>query len=103
MTVRHFALQRRDGLRDTQPTDNKKRTRTLSGPVTKTNHSSLGGGCQAPSLLTRFVSLETFRAPVFLWITPLDTPRMISGSAAFRAAEAAFLSPEAMASSTLRV
>src|ERR1700733_15009579 len=34
---------------------------------------------------------------------PLDTPRMISGSAAFRAASAAALSPLVMASSTLRI
>src|ERR1700742_295123 len=37
------------------------------------------------SLATRLVSRETFRAPVFLCRTPLETPRMISGSAAFSA------------------
>src|SRR4051812_20361683 len=55
------------------------------------------------SFETRLVRRETLREPVFLWRTPLDTPRMISGSAAFRAARAALLSPEAMASSTLRI
>src|SRR5471030_2553206 len=34
---------------------------------------------------------------------PLETPRMISGSAAFKAASAAVLSPLVMASSTLRI
>src|SRR4051794_33513699 len=51
----------------------------------------------------RWARRETFRAPVFLWITPLETPRMISGSAALSATCADFLSPEAIASSTLRV
>src|SRR5450631_2760373 len=55
------------------------------------------------SFATRFVRRDTFRDPVFLCSTPLETPRMISGSAAFRAARAAFLSPEVMASSTLRI
>src|SRR5258708_14784955 len=55
------------------------------------------------SFATRLVRRDTFREPVFLCSTPLETPRMISGSAAFRAARAAFLSPEAMASSTLRI
>src|SRR5471030_529861 len=55
------------------------------------------------SFETRLVRRDTLREPVFLWSTPLDTPRMISGSAAFRAARAAFGSPEAMASSTLRI
>src|SRR5258705_7043686 len=55
------------------------------------------------SFATRLVRRDTFREPVFLCSTPLETPRMISGSAAFKAASAAFLSPEAMASSTLRI
>src|SRR6187455_1793275 len=55
------------------------------------------------SFETRLVRRETLREPVFLCSTPLETPRMISGSAAFKAARAAFLSPEAMASSTLRI
>ena len=56
-----------------------------------------------PIAETRLESLETLREPVFLWITPFETPRMISGSAAFSAAKAAFMSPEMMASSTLRI
>src|SRR5690348_10221887 len=52
---------------------------------------------------TRFVRRATFRAPVFLCSTPFDTPRMISGSAAFMAAWAAALSPRLRASSTLRM
>src|SRR5471030_3346403 len=55
------------------------------------------------SFATRLLRRDTFRDPVFLCRMPLETPRMISGSAAFRAARAAFLSPEAMASSTLRI
>ena len=45
---------------------------------------------------------ETFRFAVLRWITPFWAARMISGAAAFRAAAAAALSPEAIASSTLR-
>src|SRR6185437_5609525 len=56
-----------------------------------------------PSFVTRFVRRATFRAPVFLCSTPFDTPRMISGSAAFIAAWAAALSPRLKASSTLRM
>src|SRR5262245_4866191 len=52
--------------------------------------------------LTRFESRDTLRAAEFLWTTPFCAPRMSSGSAAFSAASAADLSPEAMASSTLR-
>src|ERR1700751_2587536 len=33
---------------------------------------------------TRLVRRDTFRDPVFLCSTPLETPRMISGSAAFK-------------------
>src|SRR5215831_7864876 len=56
-----------------------------------------------PSFATRFVRRATLRAPVFLCSTPFDTPRMISGSAAFNAACAAALSPLLSASSTLRM
>ena len=45
--------------------------------------------CQALSFATRLVRRETLRDAAFLWVTPLVTPRMISGSAAFRAAWAA--------------
>src|SRR5882757_3996582 len=55
------------------------------------------------SFATRLVRRDTFREPVFLCSTPLETPRMISGSAAFKAARAAVLSPDVMASSTLRI
>src|SRR3954469_19155959 len=55
------------------------------------------------SFATRLVRRDTFREPVFLCSTPLETPRMISGSAAFRAARAAALLPELIASSTLRM
>jgi hypothetical protein len=37
---------------------------------------------------------------VFLWKIPFVTPRIISGCATFKAAEAASLSPDSMASST---
>jgi len=52
--------------------------------------------------LTRAARRDTLREAVFLWKTPLVTPRISSGWAARRAAAAASLSPEAMASSTLR-
>src|SRR5580704_3659979 len=55
------------------------------------------------SFATRLDRRDTFRDPVFLCRMPLETPRMISGSAAFRAARAAALSPLVMASSTLRI
>src|SRR5437016_13199021 len=45
---------------------------------------------------------ETFREPVFLWITRLEVPRMICGSAALNAATAASRFPAARASSTFR-
>src|SRR6185295_7410189 len=45
---------------------------------------------------------ETLRLAALRWTTPFCAARMISGSAAFRAASAAALSPEAIASSTLR-
>src|SRR5689334_22134299 len=51
---------------------------------------------------TRAVSRETLRDAVRLWPIPFCAVRTSRGSAAFRAAAAAFLSPEAMASSTPR-
>src|ERR1700733_6528994 len=57
----------------------------------------------AGSFATRLARRDTFRLPVFLWITPLVTPRMISGSAALKAARALPFSPVAIASSTARV
>src|SRR6056297_38574 len=55
-----------------------------------------------PSDFTREASRDILRAAVFLWNTPLVTPRISSGWAARSAVEAASLSPEAIASSTLR-
>ena len=57
----------------------------------------------APRAFTRVARRDTFRDPVFLWITPAPTARMISGSAACSACSAAFRSPPSMASSTLRI
>ena len=50
----------------------------------------------------RLESRETFRDATFLCITPFWALRINSGCAAFNAAAAAALSPEAIASSTLR-
>src|SRR5262249_14670368 len=66
----------------------------------RSDSSGFGYFC---SFATRLVRRETLREPVFLCSTPLVTPRMISGSAAFKAASAAPLSPLAIASSTLRI
>src|SRR5262249_56142110 len=55
-----------------------------------------------PSLETPCASRDTLRFAALRWITPFCAARMISGSAAFNAAAAAALSPEAIASSTLR-
>src|SRR6056297_573755 len=52
--------------------------------------------------LTRAASREILRAAVFLWKTPLVTPRISSGWAARRASRAESLLPDAIASSTLR-
>lgn len=52
---------------------------------------------------TRADSLDIFRLAVFLCNTPLVAARAISGCAVLRAAAAASLSPDAMASSTLRI
>ncbi len=49
---------------------------------------------------TLLVRRENLRATVFLWSTPLATPRAISGCAAFSAVAAASLSPAATAVST---
>jgi hypothetical protein len=68
--------------------------------------ANLARGCrgriQPFSFFNRAVSRETFREPVFLWITPLEAPRIIWGSAAFNAEAAASRFPDARASSTLR-
>ena len=45
---------------------------------------------------------EIFRDAVFLWMMPFEAERMISGCASRSATLAASLSPEAIASSTLR-
>jgi len=47
-----------------------------------------------PSAATRFESRENFRAAVFLWITPRETPRAISGWTAFSAAAASAFLPD---------
>jgi hypothetical protein len=57
---------------------------------------------QALKAFTRADRREILRAIVFLWNTPFETARCISGCASLRAADAACLSPEAIASSTLR-
>lgn len=51
---------------------------------------------------TRAAKRDIFRDAVFLWYTPFVTPRISSGCADFSAVWAASLSPEAIASSTLR-
>src|SRR6056297_2008509 len=56
-----------------------------------------------PSALTREARRDILRAAVFLWKTPLLTPRISSGCATRNALAAASLSPEAIASSTLRI
>ena len=58
---------------------------------------------QALSALTRDARRDTLRLAVLRWVTPFVAPRMISGWAAFSAAFAASASPDAMASSTLRM
>src|SRR4051812_41448118 len=55
-----------------------------------------------PSLATLWVRRDTLRSAALRWITPFWAARMISGAADFKAAVAAALSPEAIASSTLR-
>src|SRR5437588_8312786 len=55
-----------------------------------------------PSLAMPWVSRETLRFAALRWITPFWAARMISGAADFNASAAAVLSPEAIASSTLR-
>ena len=54
------------------------------------------------SAFTRADRRDILRATVFLCNTPFVTPRISSGWAARSAAAAASLSPEAIASSTLR-
>jgi hypothetical protein len=56
----------------------------------------------APTPATRLVKREILRDTVLRCITPLDAPRASSGWAACIAASAALLSPDAIASSTLR-
>ena len=52
---------------------------------------------------TRLARRETLREAVLRWTIPFCAVRTMTGSASLKAARAAFLSPEAMASSTLRV
>ena len=54
------------------------------------------------SAFIRAARRETLRLPVFLCMTPLETERMVSDSALRNAAAAAFASPAAIASSTVR-
>ena len=54
-------------------------------------------------VFTRADSLDILRLAVFLCKTPLVAARAISGCAVLRAAAAASLSPDAIASSTLRI
>jgi len=54
-------------------------------------------------LFRRLAKRDTLREAVFLWITPFDTARITSGSAALNAAAAAAWSPRATASSNLRM
>src|ERR1700736_1036030 len=56
-----------------------------------------------PSLATPWVSRDTLRFAALRCTTPFWAARMISGSADFKASTAAVLSPEAIASSTLRI
>src|SRR5690606_32272313 len=58
--------------------------------------------CQAEMDLIRCARREIFRAAVFLCITPFWVLAMMSGWAVLRASAAAALSPDAIASSTLR-
>src|ERR1700761_5114114 len=81
----------------------KKARISVPGPFYSVNPEGFQCVLYFDSFATRLVRRETFRAPVFLCSTPLVTPRMISGSAAFRAARAALASPPVMASSTLRM
>src|SRR3982074_3671696 len=62
-----------------------------------------GGGhvVHWPSLATRSVRRETFRLAAFLCTTRFWAERMMTGSAAFKAAIALSRSPAAIASSTL--
>jgi hypothetical protein len=48
----------------------------------------LGPILDQPSAATRFDRRETLRAAVFLWTTPLDTPRANSGCTRRRASAA---------------
>ncbi len=48
-------------------------------------------------------SREILRADVFLWRTPFEAARMISGCASRRASDARALSPDVIASSTRRM
>src|SRR6185437_282043 len=56
-----------------------------------------------PSLAIRWPRRETLRLALFLCTTPRCAARIMTGSAAFSAAVAAFGSPVAIASSTLRI
>src|SRR3546814_7011825 len=52
------------------------------------------------SARTALVRRDIFLATVFLWRTPLDAPRIISGWAAFSASAASSLLPAVIADST---
>ena len=56
-------------------------------------HDPGGSASANQSEATRFDRRDILRATVFLWSTPLPTPRCISGCAAFRATFAAAASP----------
>src|SRR5690606_12795024 len=58
---------------------------------------------QTVSAFTRALRRLTLRAATLAWTMPLPAARLISGSAALSAVEAAAWSPEAIASSTLRM
>src|SRR4051812_33502310 len=53
-----------------------------------------------PSDATLLDRREILRDAVFLWITPRETPRAISGWTAFRASAASAFLPDAIADST---
>src|SRR6266536_3546587 len=74
----------------------------VSARLRSSRQPPLLGGVHLPSLATPWVSRETLRFAALRWITPFWAARMISGAADFNASTAAVLSPEAIASSTLR-
>src|ERR1700712_1688612 len=86
-----------------QHTDNKKGPDLAPGLFYSVNRQGFQRLPYFDSFATRLVRRDPFREPGFFCRMPLETPRMISGSAAFKAARAALESPEVMASSTLRI